>query len=275
MCGDRLLELIPCYDCRRMLGWSLRLRVASFCIALGSVLVACLVFGRGFTLADQVDVAQPFPLGTVGYDATLSFDNWVRPSGPPRVALQAGHWKKDEVPEEQNNLRWNGAVVAGVREEDVTLRIAKEAGAIIEKSGIVVDILPTTVPPGYVADAFVAIHADKHTDRAVSGYKVAASAVDLSGASELLANAIESSYGVRTGMLIEPNVSDGMREYYAFNWRLYQHSLHPMTPAVILEAGFLSNANDRRYFARSSQIMARGIADGILEFLKAREVSIE
>jgi N-acetylmuramoyl-L-alanine amidase len=59
-----------------------------------------------------------------------------------------------------------------------------------------------------------------------------------------------------------------MRGYYAFNWRRYDHSVHPMTAAAIIETGFLTNARDRNVIVKDPQKAAQGIAGGILKFLK-------
>jgi N-acetylmuramoyl-L-alanine amidase len=58
-----------------------------------------------------------------------------------------------------------------------------------------------------------------------------------------------------------------MRGYYAFNWRRYDHSLHPMTVAMIIETGFLTNVSDRRLIVNNHKKSAQGIANGILKYL--------
>lgn len=173
-------------------------------------------------------------------------ETWERPSGPWRVALQAGHWKADEAPEEQKSLRANtGASGGGKAEWEVNLAIARKVEAALEKEGIAAEILPTTVPPNYWADVFVAIHADGNTNSSVSGYKVAAPRRDYSGKAGAFAQLLDEAYGDATGLTRDPNVTRQMRGYYAFNWRRYDHSLHPMTVAAIVETGFLTSPHDR------------------------------
>lgn len=58
-----------------------------------------------------------------------------------------------------------------------------------------------------------------------------------------------------------------MRGYYAFNWYRYDHAIHPMTPAVIVETGFLTNAADRALIVDDPGRVAQGITKGILKFL--------
>jgi N-acetylmuramoyl-L-alanine amidase len=59
-----------------------------------------------------------------------------------------------------------------------------------------------------------------------------------------------------------------MTGYYAFSWRRFYHSLHPMTPATILETGFLTNQRDEKLLTRdASKIPAGALADALLQFL--------
>lgn len=197
------------------------------------------------------------------------FANWVRPDGPPRVGLQAGHWHAKDAPDELENIRANGAYAAGVSEWQANLKVAEIAKAMLEEHGVVVDILPATVPPRYWADAFIAIHADDNDDTSVTGYKVASPSTrrDRSGRAAELSSLLEYEYGEATGLARDPNVTRNMRGYYAFNWRRYQHSIHPMTPAAILEMGFLSNPRDRSVFWKNPERAATGLVDAVLEFL--------
>ncbi len=200
-------------------------------------------------------------------------ENWERAPGPVRVALQAGHMHAEQAPDEQENLRKNtGASAAGTTERDVNIKIAEETKKILENNNIIVDILPTTIPMNYSADAFVAIHADGNLDTTASGYKVAAPRRDFSGQAENFAKIMEQTYEQATGLKKDPNITRNMRGYYAFNWRRYDHSLHPMTPGVIIETGFLTNPGDRRIIVSSPEKSAKGIANGIVQFLISSKI---
>lgn len=194
---------------------------------------------------------------------------WKRPDGPPRVGLQAGHWKNDELPGELENLRGNtGASGGGKAEWEVNLTIAEETKNLLIPYGIEVDILPATVPPGYFADAFIAIHADGSASPETSGYKAARPRRDSSGKAQLLLEYINDEYGRSTGLPIDPNVTRDMRGYYAFAWWRRRHSVHPMTPAIILETGFLTSPSDRLIIVDHPETAAAGIAGGIRSYLK-------
>jgi len=194
--------------------------------------------------------------------------NWKRPDGPIRVGLQAGHLKIDEVPLELAKIKNNGGTSAnGLDEWQVNLSIANKTKKLLEEKGVVVDILPATIPTGYFADAFVAIHADGSDDYKASGFKVASPRRDMSGKANRLQQAISDTYGQITGLPKDPNITGNMTGYYAFSWRRFDHSLHPMTPATILETGFLTNPRDAKLLTQNSSVPAEAIADAVLQFL--------
>jgi hypothetical protein len=194
--------------------------------------------------------------------------NWKRPDGPLRVGLQVGHWKNDELPEELENIKKNGGTSSGgVAEWQVNLKIAQDVKVLLEEKGIVVDLLPATIPPGYWADAFVAIHADGSGDRRVAGFKVASPVWDFSGKAAELQQVIEETYRQLTGFPIDPNVTRNMTSYYAFSWRRFDHSIHPMTPAAILETGFLTNPGEAKTLVKNPMMPAQAIAQALFRFL--------
>ncbi len=192
--------------------------------------------------------------------------NWEPPHGPVRIALQAGHWRAHEAPAELSGLRDNGARAAGKAEWEVNLEIARHAAAMLEELGYLVDILPAVVPPGYRSHLFISIHADGSADPRASGYRVASPRRDVTGRAERAAEILERSYGQATGLSKLPTVTRRMSNYYAFNYRRYQHALHPLTIGVILETGFLTSAADRRLIVDDPARAARGIVAAVTAF---------
>lgn len=192
---------------------------------------------------------------------------WRRPDGPIRVALQAGHWKAAEAPDEQAGLRTNGTRGGGRAEWEINLEIAQRTARLLEDAGYEVEILPTTIPPGYWADLFVSIHADGHPNPSVSGYRAAAPRRDRTGRAREFAELLTRTYGEATGLRLYPTVTRRMTSYYAFNSRRYRHALHPMTVGVILETGFLTSAADRQIIVQQPHRAARGIADAVIAYL--------
>lgn len=192
--------------------------------------------------------------------------DWQPPKGPVRIGLQAGHWRADEAPDELSGLRDNGTRWKDIAEWEANLEIARRAGAMLEELGYVVDVLPAVVPPGYRAHLFVSIHADGSGDPAASGYRVAYPRRDATGRAAGISSLLERSYQEATGLPRLPDTTRRMRNYYAFNFRRYEHALHPMTIAVILETGFLTSEHDRGIILDDPDRAARGIVAAITEF---------
>lgn len=192
----------------------------------------------------------------------------IGPFTPPRVGIQVGHWQRSNLPEELSGLAYNsGAVVSGFSEEEVMYEIAVLVKASLEAAGIVVDLLPVTIPVDYQASAFITLHADGSNDTSISGYKTATPRTDFSGKAQALKEALDQSYEGVTGLEEDFAVTRRMTGYYAFNWRRYNHAIHPQTPAVIVETGFLSNVSDRNLLVNSPELAAKGISEGVLKFL--------
>jgi len=191
---------------------------------------------------------------------------WEPPEGPVRIGLQAGHWKADEAPRELSGLRDNGTAWGGTAEWEVNLAIAEAAAEMLREIGYEVDLLPAVVPPSYRAHLFIAIHADGSNDPNASGYRVATPRRDATGRASRFAELLKASYGEATSLRQIPTVTRRMRSYYAFNFRRYEHALHPMTIGVILETGFMTSSRDRRVILSEPEKAAKGIVDAVLAF---------
>ena len=192
--------------------------------------------------------------------------DWAPPEGPVRIGLQAGHWRADEAPRELSSLRRNGTSWGGTAEWEMNLAIVQYAGEMLEGMGYQVDILPAVVPPSYRAHLFISVHADGSNDPDASGYRVAAPRRDATGRASQIAALLNQSYGDATGLKPLGTVTRRMRNYYAFNFRRYEHALHPMTIAVIIETGFLTSSRDRRVIVNDPERAARGIVDAVTAF---------
>ncbi|MFA6082345.1 MAG: N-acetylmuramoyl-L-alanine amidase [Patescibacteria group bacterium] len=186
----------------------------------------------------------------------------------PRVGIQIGHLDVDKLPGELSKLWWNfGAQVGNYTEIATVTKIAELAKQYLNDKGVMVDLLPATIPEGYEADCFVSIHADGNDYDYVSGYKVASSVFDTSSRSTKLAELIETAYQTSTKMDQDKNITTDMTEYYAFNFIKYQHAISASTPGVIIEVGYITNATDRKTIIKQPSLSARGISDGVLAFL--------
>ena len=188
--------------------------------------------------------------------------------GARRIGIQVGHWMTDNVPPElrrlevQTGTSWNG-----ITETQVTLDIATRLAALLRSHGYIVDILPTTIPAGYLADAFVALHMDGDGTGENSGYKLAHGSRRGPFEQQLLDD-IKAEYGAATGLRYDADrVSRAMLGYFAFSWQRYRSATSPFTPSVIIELGFLSNDSDRELAMDHPAVLATGLANGIERFL--------
>ncbi len=211
-----------------------------------------------------ITIASPKPGDPPGY---ARITKPAVPDGPRRVGIQVGHWQTQNVPPElriletQTGTSWNGII-----EWEVSLDIATRVKALLEAKGLVVDILPTTIPAGYLADVFVTLHSDGDGVGTASGYKLAHSSRRTPYEDQLQRD-LSNEYGAATGLAIDPSVTRNMINYFAFVWSRYRTATSPFTPSVILEMGFLSNDNDRALLTEEPDVVATGIANGIERFL--------
>ncbi len=214
-------------------------------------------------------IAMAPPGGAVIQPGLIRIPKPNMPPGPRRIGLQAGHWKTDEVPDELGKriTTQTGTSSAGTKEVDVNLDIAQRVRAQLIARGFVVDIIPTTVPAGYLADVFIALHADGDGTGENSGFKLAHGSRRGPYEDKLIA-LLREEYAKATNMSEDStHVGRNMQAYYAFNWGRYQHAAAAHTPAAILEMGYLSNDDDRATLTDKADRVATGIMSGIVRFL--------
>lgn len=234
------------------------------------VLILAIVLGAFGTPAFA---AQPQPVPATPTATPDVFPTPTpRPQGmQPRVGIQVGHWKSNELPEELARLRSSsGAFVRGLSEIELNLDIARRVEALLLARGVAVDLLPATVPPGYDADAFIAIHADGATKATSRGFKIA-TPWRTSRASQHLRDALDAEYAGATGLPRDAAITFNMRGYYAFSFRRHTHAVARTTPAVILEMGFITSPTDRAFMTRNADTVAAGIGAGVLRYLRERD----
>ncbi len=188
-----------------------------------------------------------------------------------RVGIQVGHLDTTDVPKEYGTrIQFQtGAAYAGYNEVDLNADIADRVATLLKAQGVEVDVIPTTVPEGYVADAFVALHCDSDGVGELSGFKMAVSTRRTTYDAKLM-SAIKDAYAKATGLAYDQeHVSRAMTNLYSFNWSRYQHATSPFTPSTIIELAFISNDDDRDLLVNKPGVVAAGVVSGILAFLDA------
>ncbi len=224
----------------------------------------------GFAITILTVGVTTYVVNSVAYAKTQLFQPSILSSATPRVALQIGHWKNNELPDELDSLRGSslGSHGGGVTEPEAMLVIAEKTAELLEPYDVEIELLPATIPPNYTADAFVALHADGSENRAAHGFSVSRSGYSLTPASQELSGVINAEYQAATGLVRSGRITRAMRYYYGFNWLKYEHSIHPQTPAAILETAFLTNAADQDFLINQADIVAEGVANSIITFLE-------
>jgi N-acetylmuramoyl-L-alanine amidase len=226
------------------------------------LLLACSFFLR--PLQQQAELYGITPLQTI----TVLARNWLR--GPVRIGVQVGHERVHEHPEELASLRFNtGGHAAGVDEVDVNRAVAAELKVILEAKGVRVDLLPATIPRSYNADLVLALHADGSLDPDRNGYKSAHFDPPRNHLEPILKELIDAYYLPASGLADDSrNTSGAMHYYYAFSPEV-RHSVHHLTPALIVEMGYLSHAGDRQFLLQP-ELPAALLAEGVITFLQFR-----
>lgn len=189
-------------------------------------------------------------------------------NGPRKVGIQAGHWMTREAPPELGRiLQQTGTSWDGITEVEVNLDIAQRAAALLAARGIQAEVLPTTIPPGYLADAFVALHGDGDGVGVKSGFKAARSTRRTPFEGRFMELVLDE-YARATELDYDGNgITRQMTGYYAMAWSRIRYSTSPFTPSLILEMGYLSHDWDRHLMVDRPDLVAGAIAAGILRFL--------
>ena len=173
-----------------------------------------------------------------------------------RVIIDPGHGGSDP-----------GAMYDGRREKDDALRLALAIGSILESQGVDVvytrttDVYDTPLEKSVIAnradgDLFVSIHRN-----AMPVPGTASGAMTLvyedEGVPALLAENIQKN-------LVEAGFADlGIQERPGLIVLR-----RTQMPAVLVEAGFIDNPQDNRFFDQNFQAIAGAVADGIMATIR-------
>ncbi len=176
-----------------------------------------------------------------------------------RVVIDAGHGGQEP-----------GAVFNGRKEKDDTLRLALAVGQILNGDGV--DVLYTRVTDIYQTPfekAQIANNAD--ADYFVSIHR---NAMPTPGTASGVESLVYENKGVPA--LLAQNIN---RELEGAGFQNLGVTERPglivlrrtEMPAVLVEAGFLDNEADNRFFDMNFDRIAQAIADGILETVREEE----
>lgn len=178
---------------------------------------------------------------------------FVTGSNIPRVGIIAGHSGFD-----------SGAICEdGLREVDITTRVAAEVAERLKKEGYKVEILQEFDPrlPGYVADVLVSLHVDScigYTGFKAARYRESA----IPAEDNRLVACLYREYGRATGLpRHDQTITPDMTGYHALREK------HPETPGAIIELGFLGG--DRMRLVSADTPLAEGVAGAVECFISS------
>ncbi len=176
-----------------------------------------------------------------------------------RVILDAGHGGQEP-----------GAIFEGRLEKDDNLRLALAVGQILSDNGVdvmftrVTDIYQTPFSKAQMAnragaDYFISIHRN---------------AMPVPGTASGIESLVYENSG--TAALMAENINRGLEAAGFQNLGISERPglivlRRTEMPAVLVEAGFLDNEADNRFFDENFERIANGIAQGILETIQEEE----
>ncbi|HHH40959.1 MAG TPA: N-acetylmuramoyl-L-alanine amidase [Chloroflexi bacterium] len=183
----------------------------------------------------------------------------------PRIGIVAGHWWP-----EGSEMSDAGAVCPdGLTEVEINKDVAERVVFTLRKMGYRADLLAEWDErlQGYQADALVSIHADSCLYPEASGFKVARVTDSVIPEEEdRLVACLADRYARRTGLRFHRNsITYDMTRYHTF------YEIDPLTPGAIIEVGFM--LADRDLLTRRPDLVAQGIIDGLLCYLREETVN--
>jgi N-acetylmuramoyl-L-alanine amidase len=213
--------------------------------------------------------------GRVSFVPTLTPVGMQPPPGtlPPaatKIGIVSGHRGNHPA----TGLPDPGAVCADglTTEQAIVEVVAEETAELLRGHGYQVEVLDEWDArlPGYSAAAMVSIHADscEYINDFATGFKVAS----FVGSQTLdqdakLVSCLITRYAETTGMPFHPSVTRDMTEYHTFA------EVGRGTPGAIIEIGFLYL--DRQTLTEHPDVIALGVARGLLCYLRAEEIAPE
>lgn len=191
-------------------------------------------------------------VAAAGVPTLMPTPNWLQ-----RVGIVSGHRGPEDDP---------GAVCPdGLTEAEINFNVATRVVRNLRALGYSVDLLDEfdTRLDNYRAAALVSIHANSCVDYGnnASGFIVAKAAARAEGGPDTqLAECIARYYGEATSLERWFELTADMTDYHSFR------EVHPMTPAAIIELGFM--LADRELLTEEPDMLARAITQGVLCFLE-------
>ncbi|MES2595629.1 MAG: N-acetylmuramoyl-L-alanine amidase [Verrucomicrobiota bacterium] len=225
-------------------------------------------------------VALAVTLGALAWQALLIealpvvyLPSWDADAAP-LVVVDAGHGGHD-----------GGAVANGVIEKDLSLNLARQVKAHLEKAGVRVRMTREKdrfleldercqVATETKADAFVSVHLNTSPAKEIQGIETY-----YATASTLMARAVKSAAGAASDRLSGEALARTIQRHASTGTKAEDRGIKDSQlivvmrtpcPAALVECGFLTHPEEVKKLQQKAyqERLTRGIADGVTEFLK-------
>lgn len=188
-----------------------------------------------------------------------------------RICIDSGH----------NYSKYDtGAVGNGLREQDVTFKIADKLKSLLVKSGIGITMTRANLTDNVgvnakdsinervrianntKCDLFISLHCNSYTDKSANGTETLI--CGFGGQAEKLAKKVNQSIVSKLGTYdrgVKARTDLGVLR-------------DTQMPAILIETAFISNQNDAKLLKEKTDEFANAIFEGVLEFCEKKEVDI-
>lgn len=189
-----------------------------------------------------------------------------RDDGKRIVCVDAGHGGKDcgaegdgTAYEKDDNLKMALAIKAALEKRDITVYMTRDSDKEVSKEERV------ALANSIKADLMLSVHRNEYGDESVKGFETwvhnsrPADSVD---AAERIQKALKD-----TGYIKDRGVKYGSQTSEDENLYINNHSVGP---SVLMEMGFMSNADDNYIYRNKTDEMAEAVAEAVLEWFAAQ-----
>ncbi|MBI9045201.1 MAG: N-acetylmuramoyl-L-alanine amidase [Anaerolineaceae bacterium] len=231
------------------------------------------VLGTAFLVASLFTLWTPANLfsGRILEDMLTTIQTDPNPSTIPtnlpgnknRIGIVSGHWGSD-----------TGFTCSdGLSEEKLNLRIATMVRQNLSHEGFEVDLMKEFDKNlnQYQGLAIISIHNDtcEYLGDDASGFKIspALGTKEIDKSNQLTTCMIQK-YRNTTGLSFHFNeITSDMTNYHSFN------ETHPATPIIVMETAYMNL--DRELLTQNSELIAEGITEGILCYVRNETIPLE
>ncbi len=175
--------------------------------------------------------------------------------GSKKIVIDPGHGGSDV-----------GAIRGDVTEKEITLDVSKRVSNILEKKGYIVEMTRDTDQTVSLQDR-VAFSEDKHPDIFISIHVNSSEKPEITGIETHYYRQESMSLAQTVHAALASNIKSKNRGLFKSKFYVINHTT---SPAILVEIGFMSNADERKELMsdKRRQATAKAIAEGVENYFK-------